>query len=314
SDLEVDGVSEFVAAEVVAANYGAVLGVGPAVGRWFTSETEPVAVISHAVWQNRFGGNTNVLGRRIGSEAQTYTIVGVAPRAFTGIFAPYRTDIWVPMRTRPRLTAMLDNRSRRLVMVFGRLRSDATPGQPSAELNGIERQLVAEHSAATEPLPPIVAEPVRGIPNPGGRRLVSLSASLLMIVVGVVLLIACVNVGNLLLVRGSLRRRELAVRQALGATKSRLMRQLLTESLVLALGGGTSGLLLAVWTTRILERATPSMRSTFPLELDLSLDWRVVSFAMVLSIATTLVCGLVPAWRGSRTSGVAGFKGEIGGS
>ena len=93
SDLEVDGVSEFVAAEVVSANYGAVLGVAPARGRWFTSETEPAAVISHAVWQNRFGGSSDVLGRSIGSEAQSYTIVGVAPRAFTGIFAPYRTDI-----------------------------------------------------------------------------------------------------------------------------------------------------------------------------------------------------------------------------
>jgi predicted permease len=209
---------------------------------------------------------------------------------------------------------MLDNRSRRLVMVFGGLRSDATPGQASAELNGIEAQLVAEHGASAEPLPPIVAEPIRGIPNPGGRRLVSLSASLLMIVVGVVLLIACVNVGHLLLVRGSLRRRELAVRQALGATRSRLIRQLLTESFVLAIGGGASGLVLAVWTTRILERVMPSVRSTFPIELDLSLDGRVIAFAAILSLATTLVCGLVPAWRGSQTSGVAGFKGEIGGT
>jgi predicted permease len=314
SDLEVDGVSEFVAAEVVSANYGAVLGVAPARGRWFTSETEPGAVISHAVWQNRFGGRADVLGRRIGSEAQFYTIVGVAPRAFTGIFSPYRTDLWVPMRTRPRLAAMLDNRSRRLVMVFGRLGADATPGQVSAELNGIDAQLVAEHGASAEPLPPIVAAPIRGIPNPGGRRLVSLSASLLMIVVGVVLLIACVNVGHLLLVRGSLRRRELAVRQALGATKSRLIRQLLSESLVLAIGGGASGLVLAVWTTRILERVMPSARSTFPIELDLSLDGRVIAFAAILSLATTLVCGLVPAWRGSQTSGVAGFNGEVCGA
>jgi putative ABC transport system permease protein len=312
SDLEVDGVSEFVAAEVVAANYGEVLGVVPALGGWFASETEPVAVISHAVWQNRFGGSPNVLGRRIGSEAQSYTIVGVAPRAFTGIFAPYRTDIWVPMRTRPRLAAMLDDRSRRLVMVFGRLRPDATPGQASAELNAIDAQLAAEHGAGPEPLPPIVAEAVRGIPNPGGRRIVSLSASLLMIVVGVVLLIACVNVGNLLLVRGSLRQRELAVRLAIGATKSRLMRQLLTESLVLAVGGGAAGLLLAVWTTRILERVMPSARTTFPIAMDLSVDGRVIAFAMLLSFATTLVCGLVPAWRGSHISGVAGFKGEIG--
>src|SRR5204863_8461482 len=119
-------------------------------------------------------------------------------------------------------------------------------------------QLAAEHGASPEPVRPIVAEPARGILNPGGRRLVALSASLLMIVVSVVLLIACVNVGNLLLVRGSLRQRELAVRQALGATRSRLMCQLLAESLVLAISGGASGLLLAVWTTNILERVMPS--------------------------------------------------------
>ena len=314
SDLEVDGVSEFVAAEVVSANYGAVLGVAPAIGRWFTSETEPIAVISYAVWQNRFGGRADVLGRRIGSEAQSYTIGGVAPRDFTGIFAPYRTDIWVPTRTRPNLTTMFDNRSRRLVMVFGRLRSDATPTQASAELNGIAAQLVAEHGASSEPLPPIVAEPLRGIPNPGGRRLVRLSASLLMIVVGLVLVIACVNVANLLLVRGSLRQRELAVRRALGATQSRLMRQLLTESLVLAIGGGAGGLLLALWTTKVLERVMPSVRSTFPIELNLSLDGRVIAFATILSLATTLVFGLLPAWRGSQMSGVAGFKGDIRGS
>src|SRR5215510_9456006 len=129
SDLEVDGASEFVAAEVVTANYGEVIGVAPALGRWFTSETELVAVISHAVWQNKFGGTPNILGRTIGSEEQSYTIVGVAPRAFTGIFAPYRTDIWVPMKTRPRLAPMFADRSRRFVMIFGRLRADATARQ-----------------------------------------------------------------------------------------------------------------------------------------------------------------------------------------
>jgi len=314
SDLEVDGVSEFVAAEVVTPNYGAVLGVAPILGRWFTSETEPVAVISYAVWQNKFGGTPEILGRTVASEEQSYTIVGVTSQAFTGIFAPYRTDIWVPIRTRPRLAPMFAERTRRFMMIFGRLRPDVTARQASAELNSIDAQLVAEHGARLELLPPLVAEPIRGIPNPGGRQLVGLRASLLMIVVGVVLLIACVNVGNLLLVRGSVRQRELATRQALGGTKSRLMRQLLTESLVLALGGGATGLLLAMWTTRVLERVQPSLPSTFPIELDLPLDGRVLAFAMILSLTTTVVCGLLPAWQGSKTNSVAGFKGEIGGA
>jgi predicted permease len=314
SDLEVDGVSEFVAAEVVTPNYGAVLGVAPAIGRWFTSETEPVAVISYAVWQNKFGGTPEILGRTVASEDQSYTIVGVTSRAFTGIFAPYRTDIWVPIRTRPRLAPMFAERTRRSMMIFGRLRPDVTAGQASAELNSIDAQLVAEHGARLERLPPLIAEPIRGIPNPGGRQLITLRASLLMIVVAVVLLIACVNVGNLLLVRGSVRQRELATRQALGGTKSRLMRQLLTESFVLTLAGGASGLVLAVWTTRVLERVQPSTPSTFPIELNLRLDGRVLGFAIILSLATTLICGLLPAWRGSRTSGVAGFKGQVGSS
>jgi predicted permease len=312
SDLDVAGVSEFVAAEVVAADYGAVLGVAPALGRWFTSDIEPVAVISHAVWQNRFGGRPDVLGLRIGSEAQSYTIVGVAPRTFTGIFAPYRTDIWVPMGTRRGLASALDDRTRRLVLIFGRVRPDTTPARVSVELNAIDAQLVAEHGAPREPRPPLVAEPLRGIPNPGGRRVASVTASLLMVVVSVVLVIAGVNVGHLLLVRGALRRRELGVRRALGATTSRLMRQMLTESLVLSAAAGVCGLLLAAWTTSLLERAMPSLGSTFPIDIDLSLDGRGIAFATILSLATTLACGLLPAWRASRTSGIAGLKAAQG--
>lgn len=312
SDLDIEGASRFAAAEVVSANYGAVLGVVPTLGRWFTTETEPVAVISYAVWQTGFGGRPDVLGRQIGSEAQSYTIVGVAPRTFSGIFGPYRTDLWVPMRTRPGLAALLEDRTRRVVMVFGRLRDEATSGQGTAELQDIDAQLVAEHGTSTEMVPPIVAEAVRGIANPGGRRLVSLRASLLMIVAGAVLLIACVNVGYLLLVRGSVRARELAMRRALGASTSRLMRQLLTESLVLGVGGGACGLLLAGWTARLLERTLPSASSTFPIDLTLSLDWRVLGFAVCLSLTTTLICGLLPAWHGSRIGGITGFTGGVG--
>ena len=136
------------------------------------------------------------------------------------------------------------------LMLFGRLRDGATAAQASAELNAIDAQLMAEHGRPPEIQSPIVAEPVRGIPDSGMRRRVGLLTTLLAAVVGLVLLIACVNVGNLLLVRGALRQREFAVRRALGASRFRLLRQLLTESLVLGAGGGICGVILAVWTNR----------------------------------------------------------------
>ncbi|MGH9175221.1 MAG: ABC transporter permease, partial [Vicinamibacterales bacterium] len=145
SDLDVNGESDFVTAEMVPASYGTVLGVRPSLGRWFADDVEPVAVISHAVWQRRFNLSADVLGRRIGSQSQSYTIVGVAPREFTGVLAPMRTDIWVPIRTRSRLAAQLEDRRQRWrgLMLFGRLTAGATAAQASAELNAIDAQLTA---------------------------------------------------------------------------------------------------------------------------------------------------------------------------
>jgi putative ABC transport system permease protein len=128
-----------------------------------------------------------------------------------------------------------------------------------------------------------------------------------------VLLIACVNTGNPLLARGSLRQREFAMRRALGATRSRLLRQLLTESLVLAIGGGIGGLILARWSNDLLERSLPALPSLFPRQLDLSLDWRAIAFATVISLVTTVLCGLLAAWRASQASDLVTFKGEIRG-
>jgi predicted permease len=313
SDLDVDGQSDFVVAEVATANYADVLGVSLSLGRWFADDREPVAVISYAVWERRFNLSPHVVGRVIRSESQSYTIAGVAPREFTGVFSPMRTDIWVPIRTRPRLFAQLeDRRSPQTMMLFGRLREGATPVQASAELNAIHAQLLAEQGAPPEPPAPIVAEPVRGIPNPGSRRLVQILTTLLAAVVALVLLIACVNVGNLLLVRGALRQREFAVRRALGASRSRLLRQLLTESLVLAIGGGICGVMLAAWTNKLLEMSVPSVLASFAVELNLSLDWRVIVFATIVSLTATVLCGLLPAWRASQSHDLVAFKGEIG--
>ena len=144
SDIDLNGESEFVVAEAVPANYGSVMGVALTLGRWPADEAEPTAVISHSVWERRFNRDPSVLGRLIRSEAQTYTIVGVAPRAFGGVFRPMRTDIWVPVRTRPRLAAMIDERkTTRMMWLFGRLRDGVTSTEATTELNIIDARLAA---------------------------------------------------------------------------------------------------------------------------------------------------------------------------
>ncbi len=314
SDFDVDGESSFVVAEVVSANYPDVFRLRLSLGRWFVDDREPAAVISHAIWERRFNLNPDVVGRLVRSGAESYTIVGVAPREYTGVFAPMRTDLWVPIQSRPRLAAQLEEGGLASTLrLFGRLRDGATAAQASAELNAIDAQVMAGHGRPPEIQSPIVAEQVRGIPDSGMRRRVGLLTTLLAAVVGLVLLIACVNVGNLLLVRGAIRQREFAVRRALGASRSRLLRQLMTESLVLGAGGGICGVILAVWANRVLETSVPPFLGAFAFQLDLSLDWRAVVFATIIALAATILCGLLPAWRTSQARGLVAFKGEIGG-
>ena len=316
SDLDVDGDSQFVAAEAVSANYGSVMGVRTVLGRWFLDDDEPAAVISDAVWRRRFDRNPGVLGRRIKSQSESYTIVGVAIPEYSGVFSPIRTDLWVPIRTRPSIARVIDDPNAHTVaagglMLFGRLRTDVTFAQAASELNAIDARLAAEQGLQTEILPPIGVELARGIINPGSRRGAQVITTFLSAVVGLVLLIACVNVGNLLLIRGAVRQREFAVRRALGASRGRLLQQLLAESLVMATAGGVCGVVLAQWATAVLQRSLPLIQGIFQAQLDFSLDWRVITYATAISVATTVLCGLLPAWKASQTSALIAFKGEI---
>jgi putative ABC transport system permease protein len=311
SDLDVDGDGTFVAAEVISGDYGRVIGAQMALGRWFTSDTDPVAVISHAAWQRHFNLSPDILGRTVRSESQSYTIIGVAAPEFNGTFSPLRTDLWVPIRTRPLIAGSLEDRAASRFMLFGRLRDDNTPAQASLELNAIDAKLRTEGAAPSEVTAPIIANQVRGIANLGNRRRAQVTAVFLTVVVALVLLIACVNVGNLLLVRGAVRQREFALRRALGASRSRVLQQLLTESLMLAVAGGVCGVVLARWSNALLERSLPLLQGIFPLQMNFDLDWRVITFATLVSLATTVLCGLLPAWRASRTDGLVAFKGEI---
>jgi predicted permease len=310
SSLDFDGVAHNAAAEAVSLDYPSVIGVRPFLGQWFQSEDEDSCVISYRAWQRFFDADPNVLGKRVRSETQWYTVVGVAPKEFEGIYLPMSMDLWVPLhhwaQQHPGMNGRFEDRAQPDVFIFGRSKPGIVPRQVSAEINAIAAQLP---HIETKPSP-IVVEEVRGIPAANSRRNATPVAIVLMVVVGVILLIACVNVGNLLIARGAARHREISVRVALGASRSRLLRQLLTESLLLAIGGGIAGIFLGMWTNRLLE----ILLAAGPYEsisLDLAADKRVLLFTALLSLATTLIFGLAPAWRSSRIDVIAGLKGSV---
>jgi predicted permease len=309
SSLDFDGLAHNAAAEAVSLDYPSVIGVRPFLGRWFQTEDEESCVISYRAWQRFFLADPNVLGKRIRSETQWYTVIGVAPREFEGIYLPMSIDLWVPLhhwtQQHPGMNARFENRVQPNVFIFGRMKPGIAVRQTAAEINSIAAQV---ETAETKPAP-IVAEQVRGIPSVNSRKNAAPIAAVLLAVVAVILLIACVNVGNLLLARGAARHREISIRVALGASRSRLLRHLLTESLLLAIGGGIAGVFLGIWTNRLLEL----LLAAGPYEsvsLDLAADKRVLLFTALLSLATTLIFGLAPAWRTSRIDVIAGLKGS----
>ena len=309
SSLDFDGLAHSAGAEAVSLDYPSVVGVRPFLGRWFQSEDEAACVISYRAWKRFFAADPDVLGKRVRSETLWYTVVGVAPKEFEGTYLPMSMDLWVPLRRwmnqHPGVPARMEDRGQPSVFIFGRLKPGIAPRQASAEINSIAAQLPRSE---TKPAP-IVVEQVRGVPAANSRRNAAPVAGVLMAVVGVILLIACVNVGNLLLARGAARQREISVRIALGAGRGRLLRQLLTESLLLAIGGGLAGVFLGIWTNRLLETLLAAGPYD-PVQLDLAADRRVLLFTALLSLATTVFFGLAPAWRASQVDVLAGLKGS----
>jgi putative ABC transport system permease protein len=274
-------------------------------GRWFTREDEPAAVISYHVWQQLFHGDPGVLGKTIRSESHAYPVVGVAPPEFAGIYAPLRIDLWVPFG----YWAGNDASSRR-GMVFGCLKHGVAISQAAAELNAAAALIHRENpEMAKDAAAPLLLELVRGIPNPVGRRQAMPVMILLMAVVALVLLIACMNVGNLLVARGMGRQREIAVRFALGAGRARVLRQLMTENLVLGLLGGAAGVLVAYATNRLLVSALPMMPFGEAFRLDLPLDFRVLLYTGSVALLTALLFGFLPALQSSRGDLAAVLKG-----
>lgn len=318
SALDVRDTSEVILAEAVSFNYAAVLEVKPALGRWFAREDEHTgdfpAVISYRTWQRRFAADPQVIGKQVRLESQWYRVVGVAPKDFQGMALPILTDIWVPLARYAQHNEfgshILKDRINGKVMLFGRLKPGVSASEAQAQLNAVDAELQREFARPETRRAPLRIEPARGTSDPGYRRAVGRLLMLLSIVVGLVLLISCANVANLLLGRGISRMREVSIRLAIGASRTRICSQMLFESLLLSLLGAAGGLVAAQWTNRILEHGLASAPEAIAIGVGLAFDGRVFGFVLLTSILTTLLFGFIPALQSSKPDLVPALKGH----
>lgn len=309
-------------AEIVTANYFETLGIHPFLGRFFlpsedrTPGARPVAVLGYTAWQSRFGGASDILGQTITLDKTPFTVIGVGPKGFKGVYAVFGPDLWIPsMMAEQVLPAeqrnALGDRGLPLLTGIGRLRPGVTLQQAQAEMNIVGAALAKEDPDANDGKILTVTPLIEAAYGPE-RQPVVLGGILLMAIVGFVLLIACSNLANLLLARASVRRQEIAVRLSLGAGRMRLIRQLLTESVLLGLFSGVLGFLFGYGGCRILESLRPA---EYAQNLaDLRLNASVFVFALAVALLTGLIFGIVPALRSSRVSVSEVLKEETRGA
>jgi len=290
---------------VTSANYFDVLGVRPILGRVFlpsedqTPGASPVAVISYRLWQTHFGANPDIVGQTIEINQHPYTIVGVTPAVFQGSQTGVRSEIWIPIMMEAQFMPqgdLLHDHHYFWLIAFGRLKPGVTPQQAEEEMTLRLKPEVKNYPEEHRGHDTVTVYPLWRSPF-GANQFLSLLLPMLMTIAGLVLLLACANVANLMLVRSVARRREIAVRMSLGASRWRLVRQLLVESLVLAMAGGTVAFLMTFWTAGTFIKFLPP--TDFPISLNVRLDGTLLLATLLISVLTGVVFGILPALRSS---------------
>ena len=297
--------SEDLQGQMISGNYFSVLGVNAALGRTITTNDDrvpganPVVVLRHGFWQQRFASDPNIVGKELTLNGHKFTVAGVAAQKFDGMLVGFAPDFWAPIamyrEMKPARTDLLETRNTSWLMAVGRLREGVSLAQANTELGLLAQQLAVAYPKTNKDLDAVVV-PADLTPVPMRGLLTGISA-LVMVVVGLVLLIACANVTNLSLAQAVRRQGELAVRSALGASKRRVIQQMLTESILLACAGGAVGVLIAFTAAPLLLALKPSF---LPISVDVAPDWRVLLFTLGLSVAAGIVVGFAPALRSTK--------------
>jgi predicted permease len=322
--LSVDGKADRVMTNYVTGNYFSALGLKPALGRLILPSegdvpgADPVMVLGYSYWQTRFGGDPGIIGRKVSVDGQPITIVGIAPKDFVGVYPILSVQGYLPMGMATiagNPSDFMTNRQIRNVPVLARLRPGASMQQAQAALAVISERLAQEYPEAHKNLSVQAFRELEARPNPDPNHTVFVVGGLFLGLAVMVLLLACVNVANILLVRSTVREREMAIRAALGAARIRMIRQLLTESVLLALLGGVAGVLLGYWGSSAL--GSINVQTDLPVHFDFGFDWRVFGFATAAALLTGIIVGIVPAVRASRGNLSAilheGGRGVVGG-